>query len=142
MSGEARGYGYHPCCGTDCIDVRDLTRERDEARAEVERLRESLEWSEACRKARLSMAETCLNGRAEGKSPCGACSICCGDLNAEIAHLRRGIEAYRTICVCPKEVTAGKQHVWQRDRFGDGVPCESCEWEREDAKRRESGDER
>lgn len=58
-------------------------------------------------------------------------------LEREIAHLRRGIKAYRTICVCPKEVAAGKQHVWLRDGFGKDVPCESCAWEREDAKRQE-----
>lgn len=58
------------------------------------------------------------------------------DMMGEIAHLRAGIAAYRTICVCPKEVAAGKQHVWLRDGFGKDVPCESCDWEREDAKRR------
>ena len=111
-------------CGSRCRKFNRMEQERDEALAEVERLRESLEWSEACRKARLSMAETCLNGRAEGKSPCGACSICCGDLKAAIAHLRRGIEAYRM----KKDCSHRSDHCFPT--------CASCAWEREERTQR------
>ena len=50
-------------------------------------------------------------------------------LEREIAHLRRGIETYRATTPCHIE-----QCGWPE--------CPSCLWERDDEKRRESGDER
>ena len=56
-------------------------------------------------------------------------------LKAEVDRLRRGIEAYRKICMCPKWVSAGKRHQWLDDEKGLITNCESCAWEREEAAR-------
>ena len=117
MSGEGRHYEL--LCEAHreyMMRLCEAERERDEARAWAKR------W-EQCERDLEKRAEQAERERDEAR--------------AEVEHMRRGIEAYRTICVCPKEVAAGKQHVWLRDGFGKDVPCESCAWEREDAKRQE-----
>lgn len=63
MSGEAKGYGYHPCCGTDCIDVRDLEQERDEAVSMLEEAKSLLG----------SMCDSRLTWSEDEKMLCGLC---------------------------------------------------------------------
>ncbi len=65
-----------------------LERERNEARAEVERLREEAGHWQAAFMQKKYPAESCREERDAGNGGCGACSICCREARAEVERLR------------------------------------------------------
>jgi DNA repair exonuclease SbcCD ATPase subunit len=103
---------------TECAEkAKRAEKERDEARAEVERFRnavrekerlelealqeldearadakkhEELMWHyKAAFEYLKSPAKACLDERAEGNGGCGACSVCCGELRDKLAAVTR-----------------------------------------------------
>jgi len=83
--------------------VADMTLQRDEAKA-------MLAW-------KLSPAETCREERAEGNGGCGACSICCNELKAELFEAQMKLKGTQAVVGVLQEV----QHERERQNAKWGI---------------------